>query len=161
MGVIEIRRVAVLAVLASCALAFGAPAPASARFSDRDAARSLEVAWRYWHSLRPAIFEREGYHCNRGEVELVWMRSMGPAMARAELWGCRLDPPELMLEEATIRSLGDVHACGVVTHEFGHLLGYRHVSNPDHVMSGEPSEGERPPRRATWRRAWRRCRRGL
>jgi hypothetical protein len=88
---------------------------------------------------------------------LSWLQDLGSAMATANLWGCRARPPEIRLEAPTIRGLGDVHACGVIVHEYGHLLGFGHVASRHNVMSGAASAGERPPLLATWTRAWRRC----
>jgi hypothetical protein len=147
-----------VAVVVAVVLA-SASGVASARFTDREAKVSARVAHDYWHSLDPEIFDRPGYHCNTGNVLLDWLRNLGSAMALADLWGCRDTTPTIQLERRTIRGLSDVGACGIVTHEYGHLLGYRHVGRRRNVMSGAPSQGETPPRRATWRRAWRRCER--
>jgi hypothetical protein len=139
-----------------------ATAPAAdALFTTKEAQSSVNVARGYWHSFKPRIFDRSDYHCGRNSVQLDWRGDLGTAMARAELWGCRNRPPEIMLESGTIRGLSDVWACGVITHEYGHLLGFEHVLNSDHIMSGAPSSGDHPPRGATWERAWDRCRRAL
>lgn len=149
-------------LVVAAAMLFLATAPAAdARFTAQEAGSSVKVAWGYWHSFKPRIFERDDYHCGRNNVQLDWRVDLGTAMARAELWGCRNRPPEIMLESATIHGLSDVWACGVITHEFGHLLGYEHVSNDKHIMSGAPSPGDHPPRGATWERAWDRCRKAL
>jgi hypothetical protein len=155
-------RLAMVAAMIACAWPVSAATPeASARFSKSEAAVSKHVASRYWRSLKEGIFKRSSYHCGPTEVSLVWLANLGDAMASADIWGCRDDPPEIRLEEPTVKGLGDIHACGVITHEYGHLLGYRHVRNRNKVMSGEPSIGERPPAEATWERAWRRCDRHL
>jgi hypothetical protein len=153
------RRFAVLAAIVALAgLAWG-PGSASARFTDHEARVSERVAHRYWHSLRPALFDRPGYNCDSGNVLLDWIRNLGSAMALADLWGCQDTPPTIQLERSTIRGLSDVGACGIITHEFGHLLGFAHSRRHRSVMSGDPSAGVTAPRRATWTRAWHRCRR--
>ena len=138
-----------------------APTGAGARFTDRDATTSVRVAWHFWHSLRPHRFSHDGYNCDQGDVKVDWRSSLGSSMAAADIRGCREDPAVILLEGPTIKRLGDVGACGIVTHEFGHLLGYEHVRNPDQLMSGDPGRGIHPPGAATWKRAWHRCRRAL
>jgi hypothetical protein len=150
---------AVLAAVAVLAAAGWSPGAASARFTDHEARVSVRVAHGYWHDLAPNVVERTGYHCGPVNVVLDWLRNLGSAMALADLWGCRDDAPTIQLERRTIRGLSDVGACGIITHEFGHLLGFRHTNRKRSVMSGAPSQGEKPPRRATWKRAWHRCRR--
>jgi hypothetical protein len=155
-------RFAMVAAMAACVWSSSYATPeAGARFTDDEARVAKYVAYRYWRTLVPAVFNRPNYHCSATEVQLVWVQSLDSAMARAKLWGCRDTPPEILLEEPTVKRLGDVHACGVITHEYGHLLGSGHVRNRDNVMSGDPGAGERPPREATWNRAWRRCDRRL
>ena len=138
-----------------------APTGADARFTDRDARSSVRVAWHFWHSLRPHRFDAKGYYCGKYEVKIDWRRRLGSSMALADIGGCRERPPTILLEGPTIRRLSDVGACGIVTHEFGHLLGYEHVRNPAQLMSGDPGPGIHPPGAATWKRAWHWCRRAL
>ena len=139
---------------------FTAPG-ASARFTSAEATASLGVAWHYWHSLVPERFELAGFQCGLGSVQIDWRPDLGTAMATAAIGGCFAPSPSIRLEGPTVRGLGDIRACGVITHEYGHLLGYAHVSDPEQVMSGEPGPGIRPPAGATWKRAWARCRRAL
>jgi hypothetical protein len=154
-----LRRFALLAAIVALAGLAWSPGKASARFTDHEGRVSVRVAHDYWHSLVPGVVDRPGYNCNSGNVILDWLRDLGSAMALADLWGCRTANPTIELETRTIRGLSDVGACGIITHEFGHLLGFRHTSRRRSVMSGAPSAGEKPPRRATWKRAWHRCRR--
>jgi hypothetical protein len=151
-----------MALVVALVVAAACPPPgAEARFTKREATHSTRVAWGFWHSLRPHRFDRPGFRCGPQRVRIDWRRDLGDAMATADLWGCRVRSPQIRLERSTIRRLSDVGACGIVTHEFGHLLGYRHVRKPSQLMSGHPRHGAHPPRRATWARAWARCRRGL
>jgi hypothetical protein len=153
-----LRLLASVAAIATLvALAWG-PATATARFTEHEGKVSVRVAHRFWHSLAPNVVERADYNCQTGNVVLDWLADLGSAMALADLWGCRQEAPTIELERRTIRSLSDVGACGIITHEFGHLLGFAHSNRHRSVMSGDPSRGETPPRRATWKRAWRRCR---
>jgi hypothetical protein len=152
------RLAAIAAIVTLVALAWG-PATASARFTDHEGKVSVRVAHRFWHSLAPDVVDRADYNCQTGNVVLDWLGDLGSAMALADLWGCRQAAPTIELERGTIRGLSDVGACGIITHEFGHLLGFAHSSRHRSVMSGDPSRGETPPRRATWERAWHRCRR--
>ena len=150
---------AIAALLVSTA--WFAPGAAEARFSKAEGSVSVDVAWRYWNGLAPETVSRPDYNCDRGGVELLWLSDLGTAMARAYLWGCTDTPPEILLETATIRNLGDLHACGVIVHEYGHLLGFAHESRPKRIMSGAPSAGDSAPKGATWKRAWRLCERRL
>jgi hypothetical protein len=151
------RAFATLAAVAALVASAWAPASASARFTDHEANVSVRVAHHFWHRLAPSVVERAGYNCGGRNVVLDWLRDLGSAMALADLWGCRQDNPTIQLERGTIRGLSDVGACGIITHEFGHLLGFAHSPRDRSVMSGSHSSGETPPRRATWQRAWRHC----
>jgi hypothetical protein len=156
------RTLTLVAAAATLAVSGGpAAAPAGARFTASEGQSAVRIAWGYWHSLRPGQFARPEFGCSHEAVELDWLADLGTAMAGAIIGGCAESPPVISLERPTVSRLGDVRACGVVTHEFGHLLGFRHSSNADNVMSGDRGEGARSPRRATWKRAWRRCRRAL
>lgn len=157
----RMRRAITLAVLAAAVAPLASAPGAEAGFTGRDANISVRVAWHYWHSLRPARFHRDRYRCAAGAVKIDWRRSLGSAMASADIWGCRERPPEIRLEGPTVKRLNDIWACGVVTHEFGHPLGYEHVHDRDQLMSGAPGRGQHPPGAATWRRAWARCRGAL
>ena len=155
------RRIATLAAVAGCVAAAWLPAPASARFTDHEANISVRAAHHFWHQVAPGVVERAGYNCGGQNVVLDWLRDLGSAMALADLWGCRQDRPTIELERGTIRGLSDVGACGIITHEYGHLLGFAHSPRDRSVMSGSPSRGETAPRRATWERAWQHCGRRL
>jgi hypothetical protein len=152
-----------MVVVVALLVAAACPPPgAEARFTKREATDSTRVAWGFWHSLRPDRFDRRGFRCGPARVRIDWRQHLGDAMATAEMWGCRRErSPAIRLERPTIRRLSDVGACGIVTHEFGHLLGYRHVRKASQLMSGHPRHGAHPPARATWARAWSRCRNGL
>lgn len=156
------RSARALAAVA-CAVAIWAPTPpgAEARFGAGEAQDSLSIAWGYWRTLLPSSFVERHSTCRPGDVRIDWHLSLGSAMATATLDGCLLGDPVIDLERPTIRGLSDRHGCAVITHEYGHLLGFRHVSDPDALMSGVPTLGTRPPSRATWRRAWNRCERRL
>lgn len=145
--------VAVVAV----ALVAAAPAGASHRFTGIKAQRSVYIAWGFWHSLVPTLFERRGYSCAPENVHLDWERSLGDAMAHAYIGGCLLDRPTIQLETTTIVELDEITGCAVIVHEFGHLLGYRHVAAPGQLMSGDRTLGHKPPQAATWKRARSRC----
>ena len=156
-----LRTLATLVAVVALVAAAWSPASASARFSEHEGTVSVHVAHHFWHRLAPSVVERAGYNCGGGNVVLDWLRDLGSAMALADLWGCRDDPPKIELERGTIRGLSDVGACGIITHEFGHLLGFAHSPRDGNVMSGSPSRGETPPRDATWNLAWRHCDRRL
>jgi hypothetical protein len=155
------RWIATLAAVAGFMAAAWLPASASARFTDHEANTSVRVAHHFWHQLAPSVVERTTYNCGGRNVVLDWLRDLGSAMALADLWGCRQARPTIELERGTIRGLSDVGACGIITHEFGHLLGFAHSPRDRSVMSGSPSRGETAPRGATWERAWRYCGRRL
>ena len=151
-----------IAVALTVAVALAAlQAPAEARFTKGEADASVHVAFGFWHSLRPQRFDHPGFRCGPRWVKVDWRRSLGSAMAMADVGGCLERPPRIRLERSAVHRLSDVGACGIVTHEFGHLLGYRHVRPSSQLMSGDPGVGDRPPHKATWARAWLRCRRRL
>ena len=148
-------------VLAVTGVAAAPADPAAARFTSAEGADAARIAWGFWHSLRPGEVERPRFHCAPAAIRIDWVADMGSSMASAMIGGCAYSPATITLERPTIARLDDVYACSVVTHEFGHLIGYRHSRNRQNVMSGDPGAGKRPPRRATWERARRRCARGL
>ena len=152
--------VSILGLVALMAWSGGATAPdqADARVSRADVGKSLRIAHRYWSGMS-AQFELPGFRCDRGDVRGVWKDDLGSAMASALLAGCFAPKPKINLERPTIRRLADNHACAVIVHEFGHLLGYRHNQTSGSIMysstTGLLAVGPRVPKRATWTRAYR------
>lgn len=148
---------ALAALLATCLLGALWAGPAEARVSDRDMARSLRIAYDYWASMTDRV-NRARYNCERGNARARWHRDLGSAMATAKLGGC-VDPvPRVNLEGPTIRRLGDAHTCGVITHEFGHLLGYLHNKTRGSIMYSSTTGTRSGPdvaRRATWDKVYR------
>ena len=120
-------------VLIVIALGATGASPAEARVGNTDVKRSLKIAYDYWDSITNRT-HLLGFHCQRGNVEVVWHRDMGDAMASANLGGCIAPIPKINLEEPTIRGLDDEHACAMITHEFGHLLGYPHNKTKGSIM---------------------------
>jgi hypothetical protein len=156
-------KVRLLAFAAAVAATWGVVAAddAAARFSKPEARASVDIAWDYWRSLDPGGARRQRYACGPASIRLTWVPFLESAMAFAGIGGCRDPYPKIWLERRTIRSLEDVHGCSVLTHEVGHLLGYRHVKASKQLMSGDPTSGRKPPEQATWDRARRRCARAL
>jgi hypothetical protein len=145
-----------LAALLALALAVPGASRAQARVSNAEVKKSLEIAYDYWDSITNRT-RLPGFHCQRGNVGVVWHRDMGSAMASATLGGCTEPVPKVNLEEPTIRGLDDDHACAVITHEFGHLLGYPHNKTKNSIMY--TSANVLPvslltPHAATWERAY-------
>ena len=146
-------------VLVGCFVGVLSANPAEARVSNRDVTRSLRIAHDYWASMTNRV-KRDGYHCERGNASARWMRDMGGAMASARIGGCVDAVPTVYLEEPTIRRLDDDHACAVLTHEFGHLLGYLHNRTRGSIMHSSTSgsrSGPDVPRGATWDKAYRKA----
>jgi hypothetical protein len=155
-------RSTLAALAGALALWGGGSDIAHAGFSRAEADTSVRVAWDYWHSFkRPGLLDLLNGDCRPGRVTLDWRLDLGDAMASASLEGCLELAPTIKLERPTIRTLSDRHGCAVITHEFGHLLGYGHVRDQRSLMSGASSGGRTPPAGATWERAWNRCERRL
>jgi Zn-dependent protease with chaperone function len=157
------RRIGAVLCAGAVALAcLGAGAvPATATVSNRDVDRAIRVADDYWGS-RAARGYAPPVPCRRGSVVANWLGDLGAAMATAHVGGCALPLPTINLETPTIRGLDDDHACGVIVHEYGHLLGYTHNRVKGSIMYGTLGlvSGPQVPRAATWDRAYRRSRCG-
>ena len=131
--------------------------PAHARVSDRDVAQSLRIGYEFWGSITDRVSLPQ-FHCEKGNVKVAWFPDLGSAMATARVLGCADLQPTINLEENTIRGLDDAHACAVITHEFGHLLGYTHNRTKGSIMyssSTGTTLGLPVPAKATWDRAYR------
>lgn len=149
------RRLAL--VLAICGALAAPISAADARVSNRDVRKSLKVAFDYWAAMS-VLVHSPAYHCQRGNPEARWHADLGTGMANARRGGCIDEVPIVNLERPTVRRLKDDHACAVITHEFGHLLGYGHNRTKGSIMynstDGSLLELLVPPD-ATWSRAYR------
>ena len=151
-------RVLVSVVVLSAALAVPI-SPAEGRFTNREVRRALRVAFDYWAGMS-ALIHSPVYHCQRGNPKARWHDDLGSGMANARRGGCVEEIPVVNLERPTVRHLDDGHACAVIIHEFGHLLGYGHNRTEGSIMynstDGSALELLVPPG-ATWTKAYRRA----
>jgi hypothetical protein len=109
------------------------PAAAEARWTNDDARRAIVKSARYWSA------HRDRTEC-RYPVEHRWRRTSSEVWGYAEYHGCLLYEGRMsyiVLAHRSRTRLNWVEFCTLVIHEYGHLLGYRHSSNPDSVMYGE------------------------
>ena len=155
------KRVLMGAVAATIALMGVSAGSADARFTKLEARDSVQIAWGFWRTLEPGGALKHGYACGPASIRLDWTGELKEAMAFAGIGACEDPYPKIWLETRTIKALEDDHGCAVITHEVGHLLGYRHVEGSEQLMSGDSSIGRKPPREATWDRARARCSRSL
>lgn len=133
--------------------------PALAQIEESDARRwANETARSYWKDIRPKLVKNR---CGGVKIRIDWRGPIDGMTASAPMDGCRRGNAVITVDRRDLRSYSRVGACAVITHEVGHLLGFRHTRRDRSLMSGVRSPGDgqwlKPPRRATWERAWKRC----
>jgi hypothetical protein len=146
-----------------------APVPARAEFepySSPTLTRYLQIAERHWAVPAPTCLREDGSTVG---VNVVLYDDPHPGVvAAAEQPGCRI-----WLDRDFWPRPPSERDCITIVHEWGHLLGHGHSSNPRSLMHAYPTGGapaceffdrrerarDRARKRAKARRAARRCRR--
>ena len=118
----------------------------------------LHVAWDYWSTYAPSQVAGLKAKCGPDVVQIDWV-DYYPAggIAGAVVNGCNyLATPHIDVKN-TLLGADFGYECKVITHEYGHLIGYLHSSDSTSVMVGGAPYGAVPPA-ATMKRAEQMCR---
>jgi hypothetical protein len=137
------------------ALALAIPAQAGAMTRDR----AIEhVAWDYWNTYAPSQVADIQAKCAPDVVGINWV-DYYPAggIAGSVVNGCRYSLTPHIDIKTTLFGADFTYVCKVVTHEYGHLIGYLHAADGKSVMAGGTPYGA-VPAGATMKRAEQMCR---
>jgi hypothetical protein len=136
------------------ALALAVPSQASAMTRDQAA---LHVAWDYWNTYAPSQVA-DIQTKSPDVVGLSWV-DYYPAggIAGSVVNGCRYSLTPHIDIKTTLFGADFPYLCKVVTHEYGHLIGYMHASDGRSVMAGGTPYSS-VPAGATMKRAEQLCR---
>jgi hypothetical protein len=149
------RKLTSASIALLAALALAAPAQASAMTRDQAA---LHVAWDYWNLYSPGQVADIQAKCAPDAVTISWV-DYYPAggIAGSVVNGCRYSLLPHIDIKTTLYGADFPYLCKVVTHEYGHLVGYLHSSDSRSVMVGGTPTGS-VPAGATMKRAEQLCR---
>ena len=120
-------RLAILVVFAFALLAAPARADHGATINDPTLSRYMAIAAAYWGGPEPVCTTQDGQVIR---PHAVLADNPQPEVAAwAEVGGCRI-----WLDIDFWPAAPDELYCNLIAHEWGHLLGYGHSSNPSDLM---------------------------
>ncbi|MDQ3571822.1 MAG: M57 family metalloprotease [Actinomycetota bacterium] len=121
--------------------------------------KALTIAWTFWTTYAPIQSSAVQLICSPQTVQIQWV-DYYPAggIAAASVDGCRNGNPYIRVNKNQASSRW-VKFCRVITHEYGHLIGFIHTENTKNVMASPDGYWGEVPSAATTTRAEQLCRR--